>query len=255
MTRDEPRRVGKRTRDALAQHPPTTGALGHDGVVSGFAQLISEAVFGAVWSRPDLPLDQPMVCALAVVGLRAPPPELAALVTSTRDGGLAARSILKTSCTTGCTAGSARPRRPACRRTRSSRGEASWCPSSRRGTSRWTTSTSTGVHSCSDCTARATQGHAAPQDPVTGDLYALAIRYGYGEQWSRPGLDHRQRLLRALAAFKTLGMETQLLKFAQAAVDNGFGLEQVIEAVSQSAPYAGFPRALNALAALSRSCR
>ena len=34
--------------------------------------------------------------------------------------------------------------------------------------------------------ARATQGYAAPGNPVTGALYPTAIRYGYGEIWSAP---------------------------------------------------------------------
>lgn len=46
-------------------------------------------------------------------------------------------------------------------------------------------------------------------------------------------------------------MEGQFVKFAQAALDNGFSREQVVEVVIQTAPYAGFPRALNALGALS----
>ena len=36
---------------------------------------------------------------------------------------------------------------------------------------------------------RATQGYAAPGNEVTGALYPLAVQYGYGEIWFRPGLD------------------------------------------------------------------
>jgi len=79
----------------------------------------------------------------------------------------------------------------------------------------------------------------------------MAIRYGYGELWSRPGLNHRQRMLCALAAFTALGLEGQLKKFAKSAGNVGLTPEEVIEAIIQTAPYGGFPRALNGLAIVS----
>jgi alkylhydroperoxidase/carboxymuconolactone decarboxylase family protein YurZ len=98
---------------------------------------------------------------------------------------------------------------------------------------------------------RAAEGYAAPANAVTGELYPVAIRYGYGELWSRPGLDHRQRMLCALAAFTAMGLEAQLRKFAKSALNVGLSRKEVIEAVIQTAPYGGIPRALNGLAILS----
>jgi 4-carboxymuconolactone decarboxylase len=45
-----------------------------------------------------------------------------------------------------------------------------------------------------------------------------------------------------------LGLEGQLKKFAKSALNIGLTREEVIEALIQTAPYGGFPRALNALA-------
>ena len=101
--------------------------------------------------------------------------------------------------------------------------------------------------------ARGQQGYAAPGNAVTGALYPSAIRYGYGELWFRPGLDHRQRMLVALASFTVLGLESQLEKFAQSALNVGLKREEIVEAVIQVAPYGGFPRTLNGLAILSRA--
>jgi alkylhydroperoxidase/carboxymuconolactone decarboxylase family protein YurZ len=98
---------------------------------------------------------------------------------------------------------------------------------------------------------RAHEGYAAPGNAITGALYPTAVRYGYGELWSRPGLDRRQRMLCALAAFTAMGLESQLRKFAKSALNVGLSREEVIEAVIQTAPYGGFPRALNGLAILS----
>jgi 4-carboxymuconolactone decarboxylase len=86
---------------------------------------------------------------------------------------------------------------------------------------------------------------------VTGALYPMAIQYGYGELWFRPGLDRRQRMLCALASFTVLGLEAQVKKFGQSAAAVGLNPQEIIEAVIQTAPYGGFPRALNALAMLS----
>ena len=51
-----------------------------------------------------------------------------------------------------------------------------------------------------------------------------------------------------LASFTVLGLESQLRKFGLSALRVGFTRQDVIEAVIQTAPYGGFPRALNALA-------
>src|ERR1700722_7775173 len=61
--------------------------------------------------------------------------------------------------------------------------------------------------------SRATQGYASPDNPVTGPLYPAAIRYGYGEIWSRPGLQRPQRALVAIAAFTALRLPEQVAKF------------------------------------------
>jgi 4-carboxymuconolactone decarboxylase len=98
---------------------------------------------------------------------------------------------------------------------------------------------------------RASQGYAAPGNSVTGALYPSAIRYGYGELWFRAGLDRRQRMLVAIAAFTALGLEGQLKKFGASALNIGLKKEEVIEAIIQTGPYSGFPRALNGLGLLS----
>ena len=99
--------------------------------------------------------------------------------------------------------------------------------------------------------SRATQGYASPDNPVTGQLYPAAIRYGYGEIWSRPGLEHRQRALVAVACFTALRLPEQVAKFGQSSLNIGLTKTQVLEAIIQTAPLTGFPPALNALGAIS----
>jgi 4-carboxymuconolactone decarboxylase len=98
---------------------------------------------------------------------------------------------------------------------------------------------------------RSRQGYAAPDNPVTYALYELAIQYGYGEIWFRPGLERRQRALVAVAAFTALRLPEQARRFGQAALNLGASRTEVIEAIVQTAPHSGFPPALNVLNALS----
>ncbi len=97
---------------------------------------------------------------------------------------------------------------------------------------------------------RAGQGYAAPGNPVTGALYPLAMQYGYGEIWFRPGLDLRRRALVAVAAFTALKLDGQVKKFGQSALNMGLSRTEVIEAVIQTAPISGFAPALNAFGGL-----
>ena len=97
---------------------------------------------------------------------------------------------------------------------------------------------------------RGTKGYADPANKTTGPLYTMAIEYGYGWLWHRAGLTTRQRMISALASFTTLRLESQVKKFGQSALNIGMTREEVVEAVMQTAPYSGFPPALNALVAL-----
>jgi 4-carboxymuconolactone decarboxylase len=98
---------------------------------------------------------------------------------------------------------------------------------------------------------RGVQGYAAPENPFTSQLYPMTIPYGYGEIWQRPGLELRQRALCSLAGFTALRLEESLKKFGQSAKNIGLTTEEVIEALIQTAPYSGYPPALNALRWLS----
>jgi len=256
MERDDLRGAGEAIRERLDQHADSFDALGGAHTAPGFAQMMSEAVYGGIWSRPGLGLPERMICTLAVTGLRAPSLLLPSLVHAALDLRLPARTILEVFVHCGLYGGFGTT-------------EAASKQARKVFTARGATVTEDPPRELSlealDASgravmqelhgARADSGYAAPDDPVTSGLYALAISYGYGELWSRPGLEHRQRLLCAIAAFTALGLESQLVKFALAALDNGFDQGQVVEAIIQTAPYSGFPRALNALGALSKALR
>lgn len=94
------------------------------------------------------------------------------------------------------------------------------------------------------------KGYADPGNDVTSGLYDTAIQFAYGDIWVRPGLDLRQRMMVAMASFTVLQLDSQIRKFGQSTVNVGLTREETIETILQTAPYNGYPPALNALVSL-----
>jgi 4-carboxymuconolactone decarboxylase len=242
------------TRQALRETGEATlkDLLGTAMRAPGLANLPIEAVFGGIWNRPGLARADRLLCTIAAL---ATGPRMVALRGYIGVGlhhGLDPAAVREILVQTGLYAGfsSAVETLPLLAEILRERGVA--FPDdppedvpleelTRRGTELMRT-----LHG-----ARAQLGYAAPDNPVTGALYPTAIQYGYGEIWFRPGLEHRQRALVAVAGFTALRLPEQVGKFGQSALNVGLSKTEVIEAVIQTAPYTGFPPALNALAALS----
>lgn len=91
------------------------------------------------------------------------------------------------------------------------------------------------------------EGHASPDNPVTGSIYPLVVQYCYGEIWDRPGLDRRIRALCAVASFAALDHDILLRKFILSALNIGASQGDIIEALIQGGPYNGFAFMLKAL--------
>ena len=220
--------------------------------VPGLDDLMAEAVYEGIWGRPQLALAERAICALAVLSSLQRLPSLKSLVAAALRVGLTPRNILEVFVQAGLYAGfvTTDASVAVAQEVFQARGLGLvFEPQSMDSTEeldRKGREVMALLHG-----SRAEEGYAAPGNSVTGALYPMAIRYGYGELWSRPGLDHRQRMLCALAAFTALGLEGQLKKFAKSAGNVGLTREEVIEAVIQTAPYGGFPRALNGLAIVS----
>ena len=248
MKREDTITAGRDARRRLGQEANRHDVLGRDDTAPGFAQLMDEAAYAAVWSRPGLAMDERLICALAVTGLQAPTPVLSGLVRAALAEGIAPRSILEVFVHCGLYGGFVSTE-AACRQAHeifAEHGLTVPAEPSRDETLDWLDESGRALmrrlHG-----DRAAGGYAAPENAATRELYGVAIRFGYGDLWSRPGLDFRTRLLCAIAAFTALRLESQIVKFANAAMDNGFTREEVQEAIMQTAPYSGFPPALNAL--------
>jgi 4-carboxymuconolactone decarboxylase len=225
---------------------------GDDGAPAVMRSLNAEASYGAIWSRPGLALDDRMICALAALGAVQRLPKLRRHVAAALDLGLSARSIVEILIQIGIYAGFAASEEAieAAAEVLAARGLA--LPAETARDDSLEALTARGRHLMEQLHGeRATQGYATPGNTVTGALYPLAVQYGYGEIWFRPGLDLRQRALVAVAAFTALKLDSQVRKFGQSALNMGLSRTEVIEAVIQTAPISGFAPALNALAGLS----
>jgi 4-carboxymuconolactone decarboxylase len=218
----------------------------------GYDDFMAEAAFGSVWDRPQLNRKERMLCTLGVLGTLPQPEALAQMVNAALDMELQPLTILECFMQSGLYCGyvtteaaSGVAHKVFEARNMSVPNEPAPSVSNeeldRRGTEFMKQ-----LHG-----ERATKGYGASDNTIAAKLYTNAIRFGYGELWFRPGLDHRQRMLIAISTFTSIPLETQLRKWSPSAKNLGISDDEVCEAVIQTAPYTGFPRALNGLVILS----
>ena len=82
---------------------------------------------------------------------------------------------------------------------------------------------------------------------VAPDLGRYVVEFGYGDIYSRPGLDIRTRQLAAIAALTALGgVEQQLEYHIGIALNVGVDRAEIVETIVHCAPFVGFARTLNA---------
>lgn len=73
----------------------------------------------------------------------------------------------------------------------------------------------------------------------------------FADVWERPGLSPRDRSLITVAALVALGRDAQLTGHLGRALDNGLSREQLAEAITHLAFYAGWPAAMSAVGVLA----
>jgi 4-carboxymuconolactone decarboxylase len=76
----------------------------------------------------------------------------------------------------------------------------------------------------------------------------LITRYAWGEIWTRPGLPRHTRSLMTICMMVALNREVELKLHLRAARNNGVTVDQIKEALLQSAIYCGVPAANSAFA-------
>jgi len=224
-----------------------------DGAPAFMRTLNTEASYGAIWSRPGLALEDRMICALAALAAVQRLLKLRRHVVAALKLGLTPQAIVEVLIQIGIYAGFAASEEAVEAAAAEFAARQIAMPEEPERTDSLEALTERGRKLMAQLHGdRAQQGYAAPGNAVTGALYPLAIQYGYGEIWFRPGLDLRQRALVAVAAFTALKLG-QVQKFGESALNLGLSRTEVIEAIIQTAPLSGFAPALNALGALSEA--
>ena len=88
---------------------------------------------------------------------------------------------------------------------------------------------------------------------VSPDLARYVVEFGYGDIYSRPGLDLARRQIAAIAALTALGgCEPQLEYHIGIALDAGLPPGEIVETIVHCAPFVGFARTLNAARSVKR---
>jgi 4-carboxymuconolactone decarboxylase len=82
---------------------------------------------------------------------------------------------------------------------------------------------------------------------VAPDFARMTVEFPFGDLYSRGIIDLRTREVAAIAALAALGHYPQLRVHVEAALNLGAAAEEIVEILMQTAIYAGFPAALNAL--------
>ena len=249
MSRKDHRKKGDDVRAQLNILPPVDLAL-------GFEDLVTDTVYGGIWARPGLALADRMICTLAALTLLQRLPQLRRYICTALDMEMTPHSIAQVMVQCGLYGGY--PVAETALRTLHE------VFAERRIIIEDEPSDDTPLEELEILGqalmeelhgTQAAVGYADPDNAFTGDLYRLAVQFGYGVIWRRPGLDMRQRMLCSLASFSVLGLEGTFRKFAASAANVGLEVPEIIEAVMQTAPYAGFPRALQMLTILGEVYR
>jgi 4-carboxymuconolactone decarboxylase len=85
---------------------------------------------------------------------------------------------------------------------------------------------------------------------IAPDLARYIVEFAYGEVWSAPGLAVRDRQVATLAALTALGTaRAELTVHMRTALRGGMTPAEVVAVVTHVAVYAGFPAALEGVAA------
>ena len=87
---------------------------------------------------------------------------------------------------------------------------------------------------------------------VAPKLVDLTEKVLFGDVWERPGLSPRDRSLVTVSVLAALYRGEQLGYHLGVALDNGLSVEELSEAITRLAFYAGWPNAMTAITQLKK---
>ena len=102
----------------------------------------------------------------------------------------------------------------------------------------------TSTHSADKPTGEMEIGEAFSD--LAPDLSKYVVEYAFGDIYSRPGLDNKQKVLTTISSLVSQGMP-QIAIHINSGLNVGLTPEEIIGCIMHLLPYTGFPRVLNAL--------
>ena len=93
----------------------------------------------------------------------------------------------------------------------------------------------------------------AAEDPFLLPIQQIAVEFGWGEVWSRPGLPRKTRSFLSIAYLAAQGKTDELGAHVAGAVRNGASREEIGEVLLQAALYCGMPVGLEAFRVAKRA--
>ena len=93
----------------------------------------------------------------------------------------------------------------------------------------------------------------AEGDPFLLPIQQIAVEFGWGEVWSRPGLPLKTRSFLSIAYLAASGKLDELGAHVAGAVRNGASREEIREVLLQAALYCGMPVGLEAFRVAKRT--
>ena len=93
----------------------------------------------------------------------------------------------------------------------------------------------------------------AEDDPFLLPIQQIAVEFGWGEVWSRPGLPRKTRSFLSIACLTAEGKTDELGAHVAGAVRNGATREEIREVLLQAALYCGMPAGLEAFRVAKRA--
>jgi 4-carboxymuconolactone decarboxylase len=92
-------------------------------------------------------------------------------------------------------------------------------------------------------------------DPFLAPFFEAGIEHVWGGLWNRPGLDLKYRSLVVISTLAATGRLHELRTHLRGGLNLGWTADELREALLQTAGYAGFPAAVEALRVLSDTLR
>ncbi|MGO1470201.1 MAG: carboxymuconolactone decarboxylase family protein [Tissierella sp.] len=81
---------------------------------------------------------------------------------------------------------------------------------------------------------------------IAPDLSKYVVEFAFGDIYSRPGLDNKQKVLTTISSLVSQGMP-QIEIHINSGLNVGLTPEEIVGCIVHLLPYTGFPRVLNAL--------